>query len=214
MAGMMDRVQELALDTMAPLVGARVTGLLQSNGGFTGLKFDDGRVLWIEQDTEGNGPGHPRVEKMADQKFAEPPPFPAELIGCEGDCGFIRAGAGYQCKEGDGCGRYVHPGDRGFAELDAYHKHMTAPLAEPKHIGPLPTPRPHPGDTLAMLRYVEKQGGCSLRLLGLFFAQPQAVMRMNVVMAVRRGQATMSPTGRSIRVTDAGREAIAAGAAR
>jgi hypothetical protein len=52
------------------------------------------------------------------------PAFPAELLGCDGDCGFVAAGAGYQCIEGDGCGRYVHPDDTGFAELNAYHTHM------------------------------------------------------------------------------------------
>jgi hypothetical protein len=52
------------------------------------------------------------------------PVFPAALLGCDGECGFTPAGVGYQCSEGDGCGRYVHPGDTGFTELNAYHMHM------------------------------------------------------------------------------------------
>lgn len=52
----------------------------------------------------------------------ELPPFPD--IGCEGDCAFERAGAGWQCRnenEHGRCQRYVHPGDDYFDELTAYY---------------------------------------------------------------------------------------------
>lgn len=52
------------------------------------------------------------------------PRFPADLLGCDRECGFVPAGVGFQCKEGDGCGRYVHPDDPGFQELKAYHEYM------------------------------------------------------------------------------------------
>lgn len=53
-------------------------------------------------------------------------PFPSELIGCWGTCGFTRAGAGWQCKEGEGCGKFVGPGDRGFKELTEYYRRAHA----------------------------------------------------------------------------------------
>lgn len=49
-------------------------------------------------------------------------PFPAKLIGCWGECGFTKAGLGWQCTEGTGCGRLVGPGDSGHAELTEYYR--------------------------------------------------------------------------------------------
>lgn len=51
------------------------------------------------------------------------PKFPD--IGCAGECGFVVAGLGYECRDGTACGRYIHPGDKHFAGVDAYHKAMT-----------------------------------------------------------------------------------------
>jgi hypothetical protein len=49
-------------------------------------------------------------------------PWPADAVGCDEGCGFTRAGIGWQCREGTACGRYLHPGDAGFAEVDAYYR--------------------------------------------------------------------------------------------
>lgn len=43
-------------------------------------------------------------------------------IGCDGECGFIRAGIGWQCREGAACGRYIHPGDEHYDEVAAYYR--------------------------------------------------------------------------------------------
>lgn len=59
------------------------------------------------------------------------PAFPAAAVGCTRNCGFQVAGIGLQCKEGDACGRYVHPGDPGFDELKRYHNAINAPDTEP-----------------------------------------------------------------------------------
>jgi hypothetical protein len=67
-----------------------------------------------------------------DMKLTAPAPsapaFPQHICprGAEGACGFVEAGVGYQCKEGDACQKYVHPGDPGFAELRAHDKAMAA----------------------------------------------------------------------------------------
>jgi hypothetical protein len=110
------------------------------------LNMASGRLLQVQTGGEGStdiyweemGPPHGKGEasfaeatgpdflELLAGRLLGAPAFPAELLNCDGECGFIPAGAGYQCKEGDGCGMYVHPGDVGFAELDAYHKHMLA----------------------------------------------------------------------------------------
>lgn len=59
------------------------------------------------------------------------PAFPAAAVKCKRECGFQVAGIGLQCKEGDACGRYVHPGDPGFAELKSYHNAINASDTEP-----------------------------------------------------------------------------------
>jgi len=46
-------------------------------------------------------------------------------VGCGGECGFVRAGVGWQCLEGEACGRYVHTDDPGFAEITAHYKGAT-----------------------------------------------------------------------------------------
>lgn len=44
-------------------------------------------------------------------------------IGCDGlECGFVRAGVGWQCREGEACGRYIHPGDEHYDEVAAYYR--------------------------------------------------------------------------------------------
>lgn len=48
-------------------------------------------------------------------------------IGCEGECGFTCRGIGLQCTDGEACGRYLHPGDEGFAEVKAYYDAATTP---------------------------------------------------------------------------------------
>jgi len=140
---MQDRIQELALDAMEPLVGKKVVGLISSPDGFTGLRFAGGQVLWIEQDTEGNVPGFPRVEHMDDLKPVTTDP-PAWM----------------------------------------------------------------PGDIVGALRQVDSMGGCSLAQLARVLRQPKNIVEITIKMACWRKQATMSPTGRSIRLTDAGRVAI------
>lgn len=55
------------------------------------------------------------------------PKFPQFICprGENGCCNFEVAGAGFQCltrSTNDGCGLYVHPGDKGFAELRRYHE--------------------------------------------------------------------------------------------
>jgi hypothetical protein len=42
------------------------------------------------------------------------------------DCGMVRAGIGYQCKEGDACGAYYHPGDEHFDEIDKFMRALEA----------------------------------------------------------------------------------------
>lgn len=53
-----------------------------------------------------------------------PPPFPQWVCprGELGECGFIAAGVGLQCREGAACSRYLHPGDKGHAEVEGYYK--------------------------------------------------------------------------------------------
>ena len=53
------------------------------------------------------------------------PPWPKEAVGCDNDCAPVRAGVGIQCKRnqnGEACGRYWHPGDDGYKELDKFMK--------------------------------------------------------------------------------------------
>jgi len=49
-------------------------------------------------------------------------PFPNEVIGCYRECGFTKSGLGWQCNEGTGCGKFVGPGDQGYAELTEYYR--------------------------------------------------------------------------------------------
>lgn len=53
-------------------------------------------------------------------------PFPSRLIRCWGECGFTKAGDGWQCTEGQGCGKYVGPEDKGFKELTEYYRRAHA----------------------------------------------------------------------------------------
>lgn len=48
------------------------------------------------------------------------PVFPD--IECDGECGFIRAGIGWQCREGQACSYYVHPGDEDYEAVTAYYE--------------------------------------------------------------------------------------------
>lgn len=47
--------------------------------------------------------------------------LPVWTYDCKGDCGFARRGFGFQCVEGQACGRYVHPGDPGYDDLRTYY---------------------------------------------------------------------------------------------
>jgi hypothetical protein len=40
---------------------------------------------------------------------------------CKGDCGFVRAGVGFQCREAQACGKYVDPNDPGYEDLRSYY---------------------------------------------------------------------------------------------
>jgi hypothetical protein len=51
-------------------------------------------------------------------------------------CGFERRGAGWQCVEGEACGRYIHPGDEHHDAVEGYDRAMLA--AEAEWIGPDP----------------------------------------------------------------------------
>ena len=63
-----DQEHDAALEALQPLVGKRVAGVVRTDddegiGCFAGLEFEDGTVVWFNQDTEGNGPGWPDVQK-------------------------------------------------------------------------------------------------------------------------------------------------------
>jgi hypothetical protein len=77
---------------------------------------------------------------------------------------------------------------------------------------PLTAPTtPHPGDVMAILGRIETLGGsCSLTRLAGSLGIEQALVWMTIRLAAHRGQITTSPTGCSIALTAAGREALTA----
>lgn len=52
------------------------------------------------------------------------PVFPD--IGCSGECGFERRGAGWTCVSGEACGRHIGPDDDAHGKLERYHLAMIA----------------------------------------------------------------------------------------
>lgn len=51
---------------MKQLVGRRIVGLIESSDDYPpipGLKLDDGTLVWIQCDPEGNGPGFLEIQK-------------------------------------------------------------------------------------------------------------------------------------------------------
>jgi hypothetical protein len=75
-----------------------------------------------------DGDGEPRFD--AARKPSRLPVFPG--IGCRHQlpdapsdgCGFEQRGIGWQCVEGEACGRYLHPGDEHHAEVESFHRAM------------------------------------------------------------------------------------------
>jgi hypothetical protein len=58
-------------------------------------------------------------------------PFPAQVLGCYHECGFVKSGLGWKCTEGRGCGRWVGPGDQGHVELTEYYRRAQLPNSLP-----------------------------------------------------------------------------------
>jgi hypothetical protein len=55
--------QDHCLRTLMPIVGRRIESLVRDDGGNFGFRTDDGTVVWIMADPEGNGPGFAEVSK-------------------------------------------------------------------------------------------------------------------------------------------------------
>jgi hypothetical protein len=53
---------------LEPLVGHRIVEIIEdsdyADNGFYGFRLDDGTLVWVLMDPEGNGPGHLDIEKQ------------------------------------------------------------------------------------------------------------------------------------------------------
>jgi len=53
--------QAACLKAMQPLLGKRISSLIQDKTGFFGFELEDQTTVWILCDPEGNGPGFAEI---------------------------------------------------------------------------------------------------------------------------------------------------------